>query len=168
MKTIIKPLLLATLLTTGLNGCSTSHEVPIASGYQTYIQVGERFKHLNLTDINDNKVTFEAEHKKLVILFATWCSDSQRLLNELQASSLLNMSNLTIIAIGREQNQTTLKQFNDTQALPIHFVADPNRTIYNSYANKGIPRLILLDEQNNVLQTLIGEQPNTLSKLRWN
>ncbi|MEJ6476499.1 TlpA disulfide reductase family protein [Pseudoalteromonas piscicida] len=168
MKTTIKTLLLATMLTTGLSGCKASSEAPTEQAYQTYVQTGDSFKHLNLTDINNNAIAFDADHKKLVILFATWCSDSQRLLKELKQSPLLNQPDLTVIAIGREEDSATLKQFNDTMALPIHFVADPNRAIYSTYANKGIPRLILLDEQNKVRQTLIGEQPDTLSNLHWN
>ncbi|MEQ2356273.1 TlpA family protein disulfide reductase [Pseudoalteromonas piscicida] len=170
MKTTIKMLLLSTVLTTGLSGCKASNEaLPQADdGYQTYIHTGDSFKHLQFTDIKNQAVRFDANHKKLVILFATWCSDSQRLLSELKQSELLTQAELTIVAIGREETNTTLEQFNETMQLPIHFVADPNRDIYNTYANKGIPRVILLDERNQVMQTLIGEQPNTLSKLNWN
>ncbi|TMN33537.1 thioredoxin-like domain-containing protein [Pseudoalteromonas sp. S2755] len=170
MKTTIKMLLLSTVLTTGLSGCKAYNEAhPQADdGYQTYIHTGDAFKHLQFTDIKNQTVRFDANHKKLVILFATWCSDSQRLLSELKQSELLTQADLTIVAIGREENNTTLEQFNEAMQLPIHLVADPNRDIYNTYANKGIPRVILLDEHNQVMQTLIGEQPNTLSKLNWN
>ncbi|ASD65638.1 TlpA family protein disulfide reductase [Pseudoalteromonas piscicida] len=170
MKTTIKMLLLSTILATGLSGCKASNEAQpkTEDGYETYIHAGDTFKHLQFTDIKNQALRFDAKHKKLVILFATWCSDSQRLLSELKQSELLTRADLTIVAIGREETNTTLEQFNETMQLPVHFVADPNRDIYNTYANKGIPRVILLDEHNQVMQTLIGEQPNTLSKLNWN
>lgn len=157
---------LITLMVTVISACnSTATTAPVKPSYDTYIEPGDTFKHLSLTTIEGEVVPFNTQQKKLVILFATWCSDSQRLLNELKHSALLQDPNLAIFAIGREQDAATLAAFKQTMALPIYFVADEQRAIYNRYANQGIPRVFLLNEHNTVMQTLIGEQPNTLEQL---
>jgi peroxiredoxin len=60
-----------------------------------------------------------------------------------------------------------MAKFNQEFELPFALIADPERAIYQHYANKGIPRLILLDEQNKVVKTLIGEQANVIEKVIW-
>ncbi|WP_440054657.1 TlpA family protein disulfide reductase [Pseudoalteromonas sp. T1lg65] len=161
-----KVISLGLLFSVGLTACNATSPVQNDKGYETYITQGEQFKHTELIDINGNTVNMTADNK-LVILFATWCSDSRRLLTELKSSTLLNNDKLTIVAIGREEDQQKLSEFNNEMQLPIHFVADPDRKIYSTYANKGIPRVIVLNKQNQVLQTLIGEQPDTLQQINW-
>jgi thiol-disulfide isomerase/thioredoxin len=157
----------------GLAACSqiantqaTQSALNTPVGYETYIKTGDLFSHAHFIDIYNNDVSL-GKKKKLVILFATWCSDSQRLIKQLQQSSLSQDSQLQIIAIGREENTQSLLQFQQAYNISYSLIADPDRAIYNQYANKGVPRLILLDENNQVVKTLIGEDPNSLQKVRW-
>ncbi|RZM69935.1 redoxin domain protein [Pseudoalteromonas rubra] len=167
---MIKRLAMAALITTlgsQLSACNaTQQPVPHPKGYETYINPGDTFKHTQLTNIDGQPVVL-TQGKKLVILFATWCSDSQRTLNELKASTLLTDPTLQIIAIGREEDADTLKAFRASFGIDFQLVADPDRAIYQHYANKGIPRLIMLDEHNRVVNTLIGEQPGVVDQVRW-
>ncbi|BBN80064.1 hypothetical protein PA25_00490 [Pseudoalteromonas sp. A25] len=159
--------ILTTALLATMTGCSTVYaDSAPPKNYETYITKGERFKHNTFTAINGEKVAL-ANKRKLIILFATWCSDSQRAMNELKASPLINDKNLQIIAIGRNENNESLAKFNDEYQLPFALIADPEREIYSQYANAGIPRLILLDEHNQVVKTLIGEEPNVIDKILW-
>ncbi|MFC3034524.1 TlpA family protein disulfide reductase [Pseudoalteromonas fenneropenaei] len=148
------------------SACSST-PTPDSIGYETYVQQGDMFKDTELTDSQGQAVQFAANKKKLVILFATWCSDSQRTLKELKESPLLNHPELQIVAIGREENNDSLNQFASEFGTPFTLVADPDRQIYSRYANKGIPRLLLLDEQNRVLNTWIAEAPNTINEVKW-
>ena len=157
----------------GLSACSqtsgTSTTQPILTthkDYETYLKIGDNFTQTHFIDIYNNDVNL-GEKKKLVILFATWCSDSQRLIKQLQQSPLSQDPQLQIIAIGREENAATLMQFKQDYNIAYPLIADPQRAIYNQYANKGVPRLILLDENNHVVKTLIGEDPNSLQKVSW-
>lgn len=161
-----KSVLIASISLT-LNGCTTTQNIePHLKGYKTYVVQGDDFKHTSFTDINGKQVTLN-DKKKLIILFATWCSDSKRALRELKASPLITDRNIQIIGIGREENTESIVKFNQEFDLPFTLVADPERAIYQHYANKGIPRLILLDEQNKVVKTLIGEQANVIEKVIW-
>lgn len=158
--------LIACTSTTNQTTLSPKQEMTHDSGYETYIKEGEPFKHDTFTTI-ENKTVKLSKGKKLVILFATWCSDSQRVIKQLQQSTLVHDPALQIIAIGREENAQTLTKFKQDYDIDYSLIADPNRAIYSQYANKGVPRLILLDEQNKVVKTLIGEDPNTLQKVLW-
>jgi thiol-disulfide isomerase/thioredoxin len=157
------------LICSVFTGCSTvaSPTATHAKGYETYIKQGQAFKHTNFVDINNQSVSLNPNKKKLILLFATWCSDSLRTLDELKASPILYDPTIQIIAIGREHNNETLQKFNQQLLLPFQLVADPERTIYKQYANKGIPRLILLDNDNTVVKTLIGEQANIIDQVIW-
>ena len=148
------------------NTSSTQSALNSPVSYETYIKTGDLFSYTHFIDIYNNDVSL-GKKKKLVILFATWCSDSQRLIKQLQQSSLSQDSQLQIIAIGREENAQSLLQFQQAYNISYSLIADPDRAIYNQYANKGVPRLILLDENNHVVKTLIGEDPNSLQKIRW-
>lgn len=144
----------------------TQPSISNEKGYQTYIATGQYFKQNTFTDINDKTITL-GDNNKLVILFATWCSDSQRIIKQLQASPVIHNQQLQIIGIGREETPDSLAQFADAYNIKFSLVADPERAIYNQYANKGVPRLILLDKHNKVVKTLIGEDPNTLQNVVW-
>ncbi|RJE77376.1 redoxin domain protein [Pseudoalteromonas sp. MSK9-3] len=165
----VRHVLIGALLCGVITGCSTVASTSVTSnnGYETYINPGQAFKHTSFTNIDNKNISLDPNKKKLVLLFATWCSDSLRTLNELKASSIIRDPTVQIIAIGREQTRETLKEFNQSFALPFQLVADSDRTIYQQYANKGIPRLILLDNNNTVVKTLIGEQANIVDQVIW-
>ncbi|MCG7537465.1 TlpA disulfide reductase family protein [Pseudoalteromonas sp. OOF1S-7] len=167
---MIKRLAIVALTATLGSQLSACNATPLPAshekGYETYVNPGDSFKHTQLTNIDGQSIML-ARGNKLIILFATWCSDSQRTLNELKASALLADPGIQIIAIGREEDAETLKAFRDSFGIDFQLVADPDRAIYRQYANKGIPRLIMLDEHNRVVNTLIGEQPGIIKQVRW-
>ncbi|KZN60310.1 TlpA family protein disulfide reductase [Pseudoalteromonas luteoviolacea] len=149
--------------------CGTTESNTPNPAYETYIGVGETFKHTHFQDITGRTVDLTQQAgNKLIILFATWCSDSKRTFSELNASSLVNDDTLTILAIGREENSNSLTEFAKNYRVTVPLIADEERKIYSQYANKGIPRLILLDENNRVVKTLIGESENIIEQVTWN
>jgi peroxiredoxin len=58
-----------------------------------------------------------------------------------------------------------LAQFKRDYHLNYPLISDESRTIYNTYANKGIPRLLLLDEDNRLIQEENGEDVYALERL---
>ena len=95
--------------------------------------------------------------KKLVWLFATWCHDSQRTIKDILASKLAQDNNLQIIGIGRKESNESLVKFKNEYLVSFPLVSDKNETIYKQFANTGVPRLLLLNENNKLVKTLIGE-----------
>lgn len=166
---IIKTTLIATVIL--LTSACSSTATPItanAEKYQTYVVAGQQFPLTQLTSIDKQTINLQQQgQRKLVILFATWCSDSQRTIKEILASPLAQQKQLTIVGIGREETTESLEKFASDYQVNFPLVSDENREIYQQFANIGIPRLILVDENNKIVKTLIGEDPKTLAKITW-
>ena len=136
--------------------------------YQTYVSSGQYFPLTELVSINNQTINFQEKGKrKLIILFATWCSDSQRTIKQLLSSSLMQHKDLTIVGIGREETIESLQKFATEYQVNFPLISDEKRVIYSKFANAGIPRLILVDEDNKIVKTLIGEDPATIDKIIW-
>jgi len=165
MKTV-----LALTLITFLMGCSSTqnNHQPVKEKYQTYISAGQNFPIESLIDINGKNIALNnPNQKKLVLLFATWCHDSQRTIKDILASELTKDNKLQIIGIGREESNESLAKFKNEYKVSFPLVSDPNKAIYKQFANTGVPRLLLLDENNKLVKALIGEDQRTIDRIIW-
>ena len=159
-------ILLATGMVCLFSACATSPNQPNVSTPQP--KPTERLTYLKEVDINNETIALNnAGEKKLIILFATWCSDSQRFVKQLNASPLIKANNIKIIGIGRNESKESLATFAQDFSINYSLVPDENRDIYNQVANVGIPRIILIDEQNIIVKTIIGESANTIEEVVW-
>ncbi|GIU27792.1 TlpA family protein disulfide reductase [Shewanella schlegeliana] len=158
-------LMLASLLLLTISGCATA---PTPVEYLTYIKPGDSVPVTQFVDTQGNMLDIrESKNNKLLILFATWCPDSQRTLTHLVNSDLHLSPNVDIIGIGREETNAVLDKFAAEYELNFPLVADVDRKIYAQFANAGIPRLILLDADNKVVKTIIGETENAITDAVW-
>ena len=165
MKKVLALTLIALLMC-----CSSTHNdnQVVKDKYQTYIAAGQYFPITKLNDINGNEVKLnDSKQKKLVLLFATWCHDSQRTIKDILASDLVKDKNLTIVGIGREETNESLAKFKNDYKVSFPLVSDPNQAIYKQFANIGVPRLLLLDENNKLVKALIGEDQHTIDRIIW-
>lgn len=152
-----------------LSSCAVKVKQPKKIEYLSYITAGEDFPLTELTDIKGNKLDLSNPNKrKLVILFATWCSDSQRALTALSKSEILNHQDLEIVTIGREETIEKLEKFQKERSFNYTMVADPKREIYSQFANAGIPRFITIGKDNKIIGHIIAEGENQLDKIVWN
>lgn len=90
MKTVLTIYLIAFLM-----GCSSTGNgnQPVKEKYQTYISAGQNFPIEKLIDINGSEIHLnKINKKKLVLLFATWCHDSQRTIKDILASDLVKIT----------------------------------------------------------------------------
>ena len=132
------------------------------------VAVGQQQPLAQLTDVNGTLINLrQPEKRKLIIFFATWCHDSQRLMSQLQQSPLLNDPQLLIVAIGREEQPAALTKFANEYKLPLHFVSDPDRALYQQFTDTGIPRVVLVNEKNVVVKTFLGEIPRAIDEIVW-
>ncbi|WP_299808572.1 TlpA disulfide reductase family protein [uncultured Shewanella sp.] len=158
-------LLFTSLLLLTINGCARS---PGQVEYLTYVKPGDSVPVARFVDTHGNTLDLnESTNNKLLILFATWCSDSQRTMKHLANSDLHLSPNVDIIGIGREESDAALDKFASEYELNFPLVADPDRHIYAQFANVGVPRLILLDANNKVVKTIIGETENAITDVIW-
>ena len=164
-------LIFSSLLLLITSGCATNAGQGAAQDkpeYLTYVKAGDKVPFTQFVDTQGNNIDLsKSPNNKLLILFATWCHDSQRTIKHLTASDLYLSPTVDIIGIGREEDKQALDKFAKEYELNFALVADTDRSIYNQFANIGIPRLILLDADNNVVKTIIGETENAITEVVW-
>lgn len=159
-----------------LSGCQSTPVktiTPIASQatpkYEEFIQPGQLLPLQSITDVNGKLVDLTNQNKKkMVILFATWCSDSNRLLKALNQSPILNDESIEIIAIAREENDDVVKAWRDKFDIKTPLATDPDRSIYKQFAVGGIPRIITVSADNKIIKMNLAEGVEQLHLIEWN
>jgi peroxiredoxin len=147
------------------SGTATTHEKP---KYEEFVAAGQLLPIGSVVDVNGKTVDLSTTDKrKLVILFATWCSDSNRALKALNQSELLNDDSIEIIAIAREETAETVIAWRDKHNIRTPLAADPDRSIYKMFAAAGVPRFITVSTDNKVIKMNLAEGENQLSLIEW-
>ena len=136
--------------------------------FPEYITSGDILPINSITTIDGIAVNLHrTDKKKLVILFASWCTDSNRLLTALNNSPLLADNSIEIVAIAREEDAATIKAWRDKRGIKVALAVDEDRSIYKKFAGGGIPRLISVDEDNKVIKMTLADGQEQLSKIIW-
>ena len=136
--------------------------------FKEFVQSDQVLPLESITDINGTTIDLTNPNKrKLVILFATWCSDSNRLLKALNKTEILNHKDIEIIAIARQQKQAKVKKWRDKHNITIPLATDPDRSIFKRFASAGIPRIITVGKDNRIIKMNIAEGKEQLSLIEW-
>jgi len=151
------------------NSQSPDSHVPVVTPkYETYVKAGQPLPLEAVETIDGKSIQFgRSDSRTLVILFATWCSDSQRAMKALKTSPLLKDKGVRIVAIARENTPAEVEQFKAEYDLTIDMVADVDRRIYKQFASAGIPRFIMVDEDNNIVNAVLAEGENQMDLIQW-
>lgn len=132
------------------------------------LRAGDRMPLTTLTSIHNQLISLtHPEQRKLVIFFGTTCHDSQRAFRKIIASPLVKQSNLQIVGIGRDENVNSLRKFADEYQVPFPLVEDTDRAMYHQFTDVGIPRIVLVDENNRIVKSFLGEIPDVLTEIHW-
>ena len=136
--------------------------------YEEFVVSGQMLPIRSVIDVNGATVDLAAPGKrKLVVLFATWCPDSNRALKALNQSTLLNDNSIEIIAIAREETAETVKAWRDGNDIRVPLASDPDRSIFSQFAVAGIPRFITVSGDNKVIKMNLAEGENPLTLIEW-
>lgn len=152
---------------------STPQAQPVAGlphepKFEEFIGTGDPFPIASIVDVNGATVDLAAPDKrKLVILFATWCKDSNRALKALNHSDLLNDETIEVIAIAREENAGNVIPWRDENNIRTPLATDPDRAIFKQFAAAGIPRFITVGPDNKVIKMNLAETEDPLSLIDW-
>ena len=141
---------------------------PEAVVHDEYVSSGDLLPIDIITTIDGKELDLQQLGKrKLVILFATWCHDSNRLLKALNESPLLERDDIEIIAIAREEDTETVTAWRDKRGIKVALAVDNDRSIYKRFASGGIPRLITIGENNKIIKMNLAEGEQQLAKIIW-
>ena len=147
---------------------NTTATSPGKPKYDEFVTAGQVMPLESVIDVNGKTIDLTATDKrKLVILFATSCTDSNRAMKALNKSELLNDDSVEIIAIAREETAKTVIAWRDEHGIKIPLAADPDRNIYKMFAAAGIPRFITVSTDNRVIKMNLAEEEDQLSLIEW-
>jgi len=134
---------------------------------EVYLEQGALQPLLQVNTIDQQSLSLQQEGPRTVlILFATWCHDSQRLFQQLLEQGLPELD-VRYIAIGRGESVERLKEFRLKYPVAVHFVADPDEKIYQQFTNTGLPRVLMFNQQQRLVHTFLGEIPQPRAAIVW-
>jgi len=165
----VKQLLFSACLAITLSACQAMPlNQPKSVVFDEFISTGDVLPIENITTIDGEIINLQQLGKrKLVVLFASWCSDSNRLLTALNNSPLLNDKTIEVIAIAREEDVETVSNWRDKRGIKVALAVDADRSIYKRFASGGIPRLITVGENNKIIKMNLAEGEQQLAKVIW-
>lgn len=132
------------------------------------LKAGDMMPLTILTSIDQQQISLtSADQRKLVIFFATSCHDSQRAFQKILASPLVAQPGLQIVGIGRGESELSLRQFAADYQVTFPLVIDADQKMYHQFTNTGVPRIVLVDADNRIVKSFLGEIPDVLTEIHW-
>lgn len=172
--------LICCLLCTTLFGCQSREDAGHAEKnikhlesrhidqHKNFVETGDDLPISHIVDVNGNSINLnDPTKRKLIILFATWCHDSNRALKALNVSPILNDSSIEIIAIAREETKDTVIAWRDEHNIKVQLAVDVDRSIYEKFSDGGIPRMVTVGKDNKIIKMNLAEGDNQLALIQW-
>ena|SRR6056297_1038048 len=134
----------------------------------TLSSVGQTIPEFTFTTTNGKQYSTKDLKGKTVLinLFATWCPSCQEELPALQKLwEQYKEKDFILVSIGREHSMEEMKKFKSEKKYSFYFAPDQERTIYNHFAKKYIPRNILINEKGEIVFQCVGYKKEDFKKL---
>jgi peroxiredoxin len=126
----------------------------------TLTKVGQQVPEIGWVTLDGQKFDAKTLNGKVVLInfFATWCGPCMQEMPHLQKEVFQKFKdkNFVIVAIGREHNDTELKEFRKKREFTIPIAADPQRKIYNRFATQYIPRSYVIAADGKIAFQSVG------------
>jgi peroxiredoxin len=101
----------------------------------------------------------------LLVLFTTWCSSCQDAAPAISKKFAPLKGKINLIGIGREHNAQELEDWANTVGLEYDLIEDPDRTLFNRFAELHVPRMYLVDTKGNVSYQDVNWHPLMLEDM---
>jgi peroxiredoxin len=127
------------------------------------VKIGEKAPNFSITI--DGKPTQLSDLKGKVVLinfFATWCGPCMTELPVLQKKvfdKYKENNNFSLMILGRGHNEAEIEKFVKSKKYTMPFYPDFDKSIYNLYASKFIPRNYIIDKNGIVVYASRGYNP---------
>lgn len=169
-------LLLLTIFLIGLYSCNfkqkkAEKEYKLDIIKSTLTKVGQTVPEFSFITLNNDTININDFKGKVVFMnfFATSCPICMKELpyieNKIWAKHEDNES-FELIVFGREHVADEMITFKEKNSYTFNIVPDPGRKIYSLFAEKYIPRNIVLDREGNIIYQVTGFTDEEFIKLK--
>lgn len=151
---LIKQFMLCIILMTAMisNSCINDEEQEYTHENTSIVKVGDKAPDFSVQLLNGERLTLSSLQGQvtMLIFFSTGCPDCQAQFAEMQKQIAVKEPNFRIVAISREESAETTATFIQQYGLKFDVGIDPNRSIYNQYASRFVPRNYLIGSDGYV------------------
>jgi peroxiredoxin len=119
------------------------------------VDVGDTAPGFELVTLGGEVFNLEAQRGKVVLVnfFATWCPPCREELPHLEKEiwKRFDPERFSLIVVGREENDDVIAPFVEKNGYTLPFAGDPDKTAYDKYASRFIPRNFVIGPDGTVL-----------------
>jgi peroxiredoxin len=153
------------------SGCFSTPKANSSTSSANYLGAGDTFPVTSITTIQAEVVELDNPNKKkLIILFATWCHDSNRLFKAFEKTNILSDPNIEVIAISKMESDAVVKAWRQKKNIKTPLALDKNGKIYHQFGSTGLPRIVTIGNNNKIISAQLADHPNPknqLAKIIW-
>ncbi len=136
----------------------------------TLTRIGDKAPVFTCTTIDGRLIDIGKLQGKIVMInfFATWCGPCNLELPVLQKNiwdKYKANDNFELIILGRQHNETEVRNFVKSKKFTMPFAPDPNREVFGLYATQFIPRNVIIGKDGRIIFQSIGYTPEEFKKI---
>ncbi len=135
----------------------------------TLTEVGQEVPDFSFTTINSDTINISDLKGKVVFLnfFATSCPICMKEMPYLEKDiyKIFKNKDFVLLSFGREHSEKDIRDFYKKWTYNFTICPDTNRVIYSLFANKYIPRNIILDKTGKIVFQKTGFSKEELNKI---
>jgi len=122
--------------------------------------IGQTAPDFTVTKLDGTQVRLSDLRGKIVLLnfFATWCGPCNAELPHLQETwdEFADNDGFTMLVVDREESHETVREFTSRKGYTFPLAIDTDRSAYDKFADKGIPRTYLISRDGSIQYQSIG------------
>jgi peroxiredoxin len=124
------------------------------------VRVGQQAPDFEVTTTDGHRFRLGEQRGKVVLVnfFATWCPPCKAEMPYLQKEIFekIKGDRFAMISLGREHDNAEVARFKAERRLGFPMAGDPGRRVFALYAEKSIPRTVVVDTDGRMLFQSIG------------
>ncbi len=126
----------------------------------TYMNAGDLIPAFRTHTIESEEINIAPGTGKVILVhfFILGCPHCRRSLDhlELLQEDIHDNPGFLMISVGRGHSPEDIREYLAKEKSQVHMVADPDRKIYDLFAEKKVPRLYLFDKDGKLVRLLRG------------